>query len=81
MTFDDSLYVQNHGAKPRGRGAWAFMDAKWMTGIELPLDYLQHIVTVRDKTFSEAKAWVRKDVLKAAQNGFIKKPRRMLVLP
>ena len=50
--FDTCEYEFNHGAKPRGRGSWAFVDAKHANAN----NYLDFVFwTSSGLTFSEAK--------------------------
>jgi len=51
VRFDTRQYSTNHGAEPRGRGSWAFIDADQA---DAP-NYLDDVYWVHGGTYGEAK--------------------------
>lgn len=71
VTFDLREYIASHGAKPRGRGGWAFCPSTLYHGT---YNYLDHIYWAPPGTFTEAR--------KAAAAHFARKaPVDLVVCP
>jgi hypothetical protein len=66
VIFDDREYLRNHGAKPRGRGRWAF-SAKRSPDV-LGKDILWSPYNL---LFSDAKMWARLQVQSMGGTGTV----------